>query len=820
MTASIVQYAGHGMLGLNSDGSFTYYPYNGYTGTDTFTYQAYANGVASNVATVTLTVVGPPSLANPGYQANNTGEPVSVQLAGNSPEGNPLAYSGTGLPSGLTVDPDTGEIYGSINHSANLSNPVTVTVTDTVTGQTATQSFIWAVTPTSHAPTLDPIDDQANAAGDTVYLAVNGNSVDGSPLTYSATGLPGGTAIEPGTGVITGTIATNAYGLTPYQVTVTVSDGTSSASQSFAWTVGAIQLANPGDQTNAIGDAVSLPLVAHDYFSGTPTFSAVGLPNGLTINQTTGLIGGTVTAGAVWQGDFPVTVTATDGTYSASQDFDWTVTPATDVTPPTIVDPGAQNNTAGDTVSLQILASSAAGGLTYSVDELPDGLTMNSAGLITGTPTSSAIGSISVTVTVIDPLGGTAQDTFTWAVMPAPVSVTVNPLSAAKGIATGPVLVGTFTTTDLSAVASDYAASINWGDNGRDGGTIEGGNGVFTVYAPSASHAYATAGGYTLGLTVTQADGSSPTSATGSATVVDIDGAGPVSIQGFDITVQANGDVMGGQLIATFKDNNLSQGGMGVYTAMLYGSDGSVSIGTVVGASGSYSVSTTARNTTAGSHTVRVVLGITLGQLSINLGGVVVRAKQQNAAVVTKVTVLTDAKSVAAMFKVVLPLFARNLTEFQQKNVGRYDDPKKTGNAAMVNWIVIQGTNLDDLEVQRFVVASMKINGVATTNPVGPKGYVAKKEIVIKGSLPDGPNKGSVWLSASNKFLVIADTPGIVNVGAGSYPASLDANFYLYAKSKADKELKAEVWYDVNVATTGPGVVATNQLTVTKQLPK
>ena len=232
MTVMLVGQARFGSVALAADGSFAYTVAPGLNVTDSFAYQVSAGGLISNVATVTLTDIGtapavlPPTLANPGGQTSNTGVPVSLQLVGSSPEGNPLAYSVVGLPSGLAVDSSTGLISGSIYHSAALTNAVTATVTDTVTGLTGSQGFNWAVTPSTHPPTLDPIPDWVNSAGDAVYLPVNGNDVDGNPLTYTATGLPGGIATDPATGNITGTIATNAYRTTPYQVTVTVSDGT------------------------------------------------------------------------------------------------------------------------------------------------------------------------------------------------------------------------------------------------------------------------------------------------------------------------------------------------------------------------------------------------------------------------------------------------------------------------------------------------------------------------------------------------------------------------------------------------------------------
>lgn len=56
LTASVVVNPLHGTLSLNADGSFTYTPNAGYSGADSFTYQASDSLLNSNIATVNITV--------------------------------------------------------------------------------------------------------------------------------------------------------------------------------------------------------------------------------------------------------------------------------------------------------------------------------------------------------------------------------------------------------------------------------------------------------------------------------------------------------------------------------------------------------------------------------------------------------------------------------------------------------------------------------------------------------------------------------------------------------------------------------------------
>ena len=83
------------------------------------------------------------------------------------------------------------------------------------------------------------------------------------------------------------------------------------------------------------------------------TFSATGLPTGLSINAASGLISGTVTA----TGTFNPTVRATDpGGLFATATFGWNVTTPANRTP-SITAPAAQVSASGSPVTLAVSAS-------------------------------------------------------------------------------------------------------------------------------------------------------------------------------------------------------------------------------------------------------------------------------------------------------------------------------------------------------------------------------------------------------------------------------------------------------------------------------
>jgi hypothetical protein len=86
-----------------------------------------------------------------------------------------------------------------------------------------------------------------------------------------------------------------------------------------------VTVTNPGNQTHAVGNMVNLPITATDSATGqTLTYAATGLPPGLSINASTGVISGGPNAA----GTYTTTVTATDTTGAAgSATFTWTVNP-------------------------------------------------------------------------------------------------------------------------------------------------------------------------------------------------------------------------------------------------------------------------------------------------------------------------------------------------------------------------------------------------------------------------------------------------------------------------------------------------------------
>ena len=189
------------------------------------------------------------------------------------------------------ADPNTGvAVYDTSNGNGGWNE---------VGGTSASSPMLAAMFALAGSPGNTPADDIYTHASD-FFDVTSGNDGSCSPayLCTAETGYDGPTGIgtPDGTGGLT-----SGGGTTGNTVTVT----------------------NPGSQTSTTGSAASLQIHASDSASGqTLTYSATGLPAGLSINSSSGLISGTPTTA----GTSSVTVTAKDTTgASGSAAFTWTV---------------------------------------------------------------------------------------------------------------------------------------------------------------------------------------------------------------------------------------------------------------------------------------------------------------------------------------------------------------------------------------------------------------------------------------------------------------------------------------------------------------
>ena len=142
-------------------------------------------------------------------------------------------------------------------------------------------------------------------------------------VSFGATGLPPGLSVNPVSGLISGTPTTVGV----YNGSLTATDGTQTISTYLSFNVAPVVhspvIATPVAQVSASGSPVTLAMSASDPDGDSLTFEASGLPPGLSINATSGVISGS----AIAEGIYNPTVRVTDpGGLFVSTSFAWTVT--------------------------------------------------------------------------------------------------------------------------------------------------------------------------------------------------------------------------------------------------------------------------------------------------------------------------------------------------------------------------------------------------------------------------------------------------------------------------------------------------------------
>lgn len=287
--------------------------------------------------TVTNTNRAPVITNPPEDQSNAENETVSLQINASDPDEDSLTFSAVNLPPGLSINA-SGLISGTITYEAAGSYDVVVTARDSGSPQLKDEArFTWTVTNVNRPPTIDSAPGgMSSFEGQSVNLQILASDPDGDSLTFAAENLPEGLIINPTSGLINGQIGYNAHG--SYDVTITVSDDGDpvlSDIHTFVWSVsdanGPPQVTSPVNQISLEGASVQLDIQASDPDGDGLTFSAQGLPPGLTIRKISkyiARISGKIAFGAADGSPYTVVITVTDNgspSKSATANFTWQV---------------------------------------------------------------------------------------------------------------------------------------------------------------------------------------------------------------------------------------------------------------------------------------------------------------------------------------------------------------------------------------------------------------------------------------------------------------------------------------------------------------
>ncbi|MBV5242381.1 tandem-95 repeat protein [Mycolicibacterium sp. PAM1] len=538
--------AANGTVTLNPDGSFTYTPTAGFSGSDTFTYTisddaspwhshglaSLLNGGHSSTATVTISVAAAPvnekptAVADSATTAEDTPAVIDVRANDTDPDGDALTVTAVGSPLHGTVVVLDGKVSYTPTADYHGTDTFTYTISDGELTDTATVTV--TVTPVNDLPvaTNDAVTVAGNSTGNLINVLSNDSDPDADALTVTILGTPsqGGLVSVNADSTVAYTPATGFSGTETF--TYTVSDG--SATSIGTATVNVTPIVVPVNTPPvAVNDSYAMPtgatsavvnVVANDTDPDGDTLTVVDVTG--ADHGTTTFTGGTITYTPTtgYAGTEVLTYTVSDGTDTATATLTITVPAATPVNqPPVAVNDSYTMPTGATSAVVDVVSNDTdADNDTLSVTAVTgaiNGTTTFSGGSITYTPTTGYAGTEVLTYTVTDGTDTTtAKLTITVpAVNRAPVAaddaVTMTPGAASITVN----VVANDTDPDANPLSVTAVTGVTNGTATFTGSTI--------TYTPVAGYS----GVQTL--TYTVSDGSLTDTATLTITVPAVNGA-------------------------------------------------------------------------------------------------------------------------------------------------------------------------------------------------------------------------------------------------------------------------------------------------------
>jgi hypothetical protein len=393
-----------------------------------------SNGMSPEASeTFTLYVDAPPSISEPSTSA--------MALAGQSMT--PVDFTASGYPAPTFSESGPLPTGVSLSSSGVLSGrptqgglfPITVSASNTV-GSASSTSFTLTV---DEAPSITSSSSTTCSVGSTCSVTVQASGYPTPTLSLSPSStLPSGLSLTDqgnGTATISGTPASGTGG--SYQLGISASSSAGSAAQTFNLVVDSkATFTSPATIALDAGTSVSFQITTIDGYPA-PSLTATALPAGLSLTDQgngTALLTGSVQTSA--EGTYHPVFGATSLAGTVSQGTTLSVqAPGTAVSncptgdicsggtkpvAPTITSGASTTFLVGAPGSYQIVATGTPAPTCTETGTLPSGVTLSSACLLSGAPTTA--GTFTITVTAANGQDPSATQAFTLTVTALPSS--------------------------------------------------------------------------------------------------------------------------------------------------------------------------------------------------------------------------------------------------------------------------------------------------------------------------------------------------------------------------------------------------------------
>ncbi|MFA5861133.1 MAG: putative Ig domain-containing protein, partial [Candidatus Thermoplasmatota archaeon] len=460
----------------NGDNTATFSWTPAYETASTYSFNVTATdsaGLASEPRTVRVIVAHTnraPVLAAVSDQSGREGVAIGFTLSATDPDGDAVTYSGTGLPTGVTLNSVTGAFSWTPTYQQAGTHTLRFFASDGSLSSSARTMRI-VVADVQRPPVLAHMENVAGFEGAALSISVSATDPEGDAITLLASTLPAGAGFtdrHDGTGTFTWTPGAHARG--DYSVTLRATDGIGESAQTvsirIAPTNGVPAFAPIGDRAVSEADQLNFVVSAIDSNGDALSYSATGMPRGASFDAGRRVF--SWLPDYAQAGSYVVGFHVTDGTTSVTENATITVT---NVNRAPIVS-GATTATAkaNRVLSMSVpLVDPDGGALAFTVTGLPVGAAFNAtSGVITWRPTTEQVGGYSV--------GVDASDGVLSAHATLSISVTENlaPLVSVSGSARPEVL----QPTDFSANASDpdgaAVPTVAWDFDATDGFQVQG----------------------------------------------------------------------------------------------------------------------------------------------------------------------------------------------------------------------------------------------------------------------------------------------------------------------------------------------------------
>lgn len=328
------------------------------------------NSYTATSQVATLSVLAPPGI---GVQPQNTAcvvgsnTTLSVTPTGTAPFSYQWLKDGTNVFNGGRISGATNNLLAIAATITNDSGGYHVIITNAVGSVTSSVAVLTVLVPPAITSATNVVGRQG------LYLSFTNTATGSTNITFGASSLPLGLSLEPTNGVISGTpLVTGVFNLTIF---ATNAAATATGPLTFTFTTGIPGITSGSTTSGKQGSSFTYTIRA----SNSPTvFTAAGLPAGLNLNVTSGVISGV----PIVSGVFAATVTASNQFGGDSRFLTLTISSAVPVITGEMIAVGTENQS-GFSYTIQANNSPT----LFGASDLPLGLVLNSAnGVISGTP--------------------------------------------------------------------------------------------------------------------------------------------------------------------------------------------------------------------------------------------------------------------------------------------------------------------------------------------------------------------------------------------------------------------------------------------------